>query len=411
MAVMSRKIGLISGALALTLIAAVAVWIQHRKDENQLPYITQAGRDRLAYYDKQIAIAQTRGTEHRTDIQYVIELTNAVVARGKATGDGRDFENALAAIDDIEARIATRTRTDEGVTQLPELYAARARVMAACHRFIEARAIAEKALRKYPLESSLAAIAGEAAVQAGDLNGGEAYLRKLANSEGRVANNLIGLAYWAEISGDLEQAAELLKRAPEASFPKPLPRLRLAYVHAVQGDVQSKLGRLSIARQYYEASLKEEPTFAQARAGLADVARYEGKDDEAEKLLRDLVATEWPNGDYQVKLASLREARGDAAEAKQLRKAAENYFEWSVESGFDGYLRPLALLKLAKGEYKAAAKYAERDLALRPNSESKAIYQNIYDKAAAAGSALGNNALDQYRSSTASTVVAVPAHP
>ena len=109
---------------------------------------------------------------------------------------------------------------------------------------------------------------------------------------------------------------------------------------------------------------------AKAHAGLADVARYEGKDDEAEPLLRDLVASEWPNADYQVKLAALREARGDAAEAKQLRRAAERYFEWSVDSGFDGYLRPLALLKLAKGDYKAAANYAERDLALRPNGNS-----------------------------------------
>lgn len=406
----SRRI--IGGTLLVCALAAAATvaWWSHRYDQTVLPYITDAGRTKLQYYDRQIAISQARSDTNRSDVQYVVELTAAVVARGKATGDGRDFQNALALLDELEARIATRTRTEQGVTQLPELYAARARVMMANHHFVEARAIAEKALLKYPRESGLSAIAGEAAVQAGDLNGGEAYLRRLVQSEPTIPNNLIGLAYWAEIAGDLEQASELLKRAPDVSFPKPLPRLRLAYIYAVHGDVQSKLGRLPLARQYYEAALKEEPTFAQARAGVADVARYEGKEAEAEPLLRDLVASEWPNADYQVKLAALREALGDAAEAKQLRRAAEQYYEWSVDSGFDGYLRPLALLKLANGDYRDAAKYAERDLSLRPNSESKAIYRNIFDQAAAAGSALGRNALDQYRTA-ASTVVATPVQP
>ena len=164
MAVMSRKSGLIGGLVLVVLAVAIYGWHRHRQGQNDLPFITDAGRARLAYYDQQIAIVQARGLGNRSDVEYVIELTNAVVARGKATGDGRDFDHALAAIDEIEARIATRTRTEEGVTQLPELYAARARVMAARHRFVEARAIAEKALRKYPRESALAAIAGEAAV-------------------------------------------------------------------------------------------------------------------------------------------------------------------------------------------------------------------------------------------------------
>jgi len=410
MAVKSRKIAWISAALLVLAVAGAGAWLHHRQSQTLLPYITEAGRAKLQYYDRQIAISQARSATNRRDVDYVAELSAAVVARAKATGDGRDIRNALGLIDELEALIATRTRTEEGVTQLPELFAARARVLMANHHFVEARALAEKALLKYPRESGLSAIAGEAAVQAGDLNGGEAYLRRLVQSEPTVPNNLIGLAYWAEIAGNLEQASELLKRAPDVSFPKPLPRLRLAYIYAVHGDVQSKLGRLPVARQYYQAALKEEPTFAQARAGLADVARYEGKDDEAEALLRDLVASEWPNADYQVKLAALREARGDAAEAKQLRRAAEKYFEWSVDSGFDGYLRPLALLKLAKGDYEAAAEYAERDLALRPNSESKAIYRNIFDQATAAGSALSRNALDEYRTA-ASTVGAAPVQP
>lgn len=409
MAAKRSKLPWIATVAVLLIGGFVARQVLLQRDQ-VLPYITDAGLRKLAFLDKQIQTEHGRGGARRTDVEFVVALTAAMVDRGKLTGDGRDFDNALGVLDEAEARIAVRTRTEQGVTQIPELHAARARVMAARHRFIEAAQIAEKALRKYPQESALAAIAGEAAVQIGDLRGGEAYLRRLVNTEPRVPNNLIGLAYWAEIAGDLEQAADLLSRAPEANFPRPMPRLRLAYVLSVQGDIRSKQGKLAEARAYYEAALREEATFAQARAGLADLDQYEGKPDSAETRLRDLIASEWPNAEYQVKLAALREAAGDAAEAKQLRRSAEKYFEWSVDSGFEGYLRPLALLKLAKGDYEAAAEYAERDLALRPNRESKAIYRNIFDQAAAHGDPLGRNALDQYRA-VASTTVAAPVQP
>lgn len=404
LAVRKNKSLLLGGAVLALVAVAAFVWLG--RGPERLPYITPAGIKKLAFYDKQIKIQQGQGAARRTDLDYSVALATAVLDRGKVTGDGRDFDNATAIINDAEALIATRTRTEEGATRLPELFVMRARILAARHRFLEAREVAERALAKYPGVTELAGIAGEASVQAGDLNSGEAYLRKLVGSEYRVANNLIGLAYWAEISGDLEQAAELLARAPEVKFPKPLPRLRLAYVHAVQGDIQSKLGDLKTAQAYYEESLRNEPTFAQARSGIADLLQYQGKNDEAEAILRSLVETEWPNADYQVKLATLRERQGDPEEAKKLRRAAEKYYEWSVESGFEGYLRPLATLKLARGEYRAAAKYAARDLELRPNKESRAIYQNIYNTAQKAGEPLGENALDSIKADT--TVIRTP---
>lgn len=391
------------GAVAVIGLAG-AVWTFLHNGDERLPFINTAGVTKVAAADHAIKLVQDRGAERRSDLEYTVALAEAMIARGKITADGRDFANAADVIDSAESLIATRTRTEEGATELPELFAVRAKMFAAQHRFIEARAVAEKALRKYPSESNLSAIAGESAVQAGDLNSGEIYLRKLVNDEPRIPNNYIGLAYWAEISGDLEQASELLKRAPEARFPKPLPRTRLAYVYAVQGDVQSKLGKLPIAKQYYEEALKLEPNSAQARVGLSDIAQYEGRDQDAEDLLRALIETEWPNADYQVKLADLRERRGDVKEAKQLRRAAEKFYEWSYNTGFYGYVRPLAILKMAKGDFDAAAKYAAVDLEIRPNSESKAIYKNVYDAALAAGEPLGENALEKLKAGTTTSL-------
>jgi len=404
MAVEKRKFRWLAVGVVAMIGLAGAAWYFLQGGNERLPYINAAGVKKLKYFDHQIDLVQQQGSQRRTDLDYAVTLVEAMLNRAKVTADGRDFANAMAVIDSSESLIATRTRTEDGATAIPELFAARAKLLAAQHRFVEARAVAEKALRKYQNETGLMAIAGEAAVQAGDLNAGEIYLRKLVSDEPRVPNNFIGLAYWAEISGDLEQASELLKRAPEARFPKPLPRLRLAYVYSVQGDVQSKLGKLAVAKQYYNEAVNLEPTFAQARAGLSDIAQYEGRDQDAEDLLRALIETEWPNADYQVKLADLRERRGDVKEAKQLRRAAEKFYEWSYNTGFYGYVRPLAILKMAKGDFDAAAKYAAVDLEIRPNSESKAIYKNVYDAALAAGEPLGENALEKLKAGTTTSL-------
>lgn len=408
MAVTHRKGWWLTGLLVLSAAAGAGFFLLQPEDK-QLPYINTFGLKKLAYFDKQIANSLARGSARRTDVDYVVEVVDFLIDRGRLTGDGRDFDNAIALLDESEAKIATRTRTEDGVMQIPELYTSRAKVLAARHRFVEAIEVANKGLRKYQHFSSLEAIVGECSVQIGDMQAAEAVLRRLVNSEFRIANNYIGLAYWAEVAGDLEQASDLLSRAPEASFPKPLPRLRLAYIYAVHGDVKAKGGKLAEARAFYLASLEQERTTAQAKVGLADLAAYEGKLDEAEKLLREVIDGEWPNAEYQAKLADIREQQGDKVEAKKLRRAAEKYFEWSVGTGFEGYLRPLALLKLKQGEFREAGKYAARDLAIRPNRESRAVYQSIYDQALAAGSPLKENAIQKLDADTAARKATVAA--
>mgnify|MGYP002133625407 CR=1 FL=1 len=82
--------------------------MNHRQSQTLLPYITEAGRAKLQYYDRQIAISQARSATNRRDVDYVAELSGAVVARAKATGDGRDIQNALALIDEVNDKQAAK---------------------------------------------------------------------------------------------------------------------------------------------------------------------------------------------------------------------------------------------------------------------------------------------------------------
>lgn len=355
------------------------------------PALSKIGQDKLAKIDVSVGFYLARLNSAQEDGARVAEVAEQWVRRGKLTADGADFDSALKLLD----------KADKLIGSDPRLSAARGRVLSARHRFVEAHAVATEAQKKFPDDERLREIAADTALYSGDMKSGEAGFRALTEAEPKISIPWIGLAYWAEITNDLEQAMDLLDKALNAPYPRPLGYERQAYVHAVMGEVRAKQGDMKEARRQYLWAISKQPDYAAARTGLADVEQYEGNDAEAEKLLRGLIDSESPNADYQVKLADLRERLGDKAEAAALRKTAETFYAWSVSTGYDGYLRPLANLKLAEGDYRRAAELAMRDLEIRPTTESRAIYQNVLKQAQLAGKPVNESSLHRIVASVA----------
>lgn len=378
-----RTMLMIAAAIVATSAAAFVTMHSQAGAVPKAPPLSAAGTKKLAMVDRDLGFYLARLNSAPTDGGRVAEVVEQWIHRGKLTGDGADFDSALVLVDKAEALV----RND------PRLPAARAHVLWARHRFVEARSVATEALKRFPDDERLTAIAADSALYAGDMDAGATIYRHLSELSPRTSVPWIGLAYWAEVSGDLEQAVDLLGKAIDAGYPKPLGYERQAYVHAVLGEVRAKQGDLKEARRQFLWALSKAPDYASARTGLSDVEQWEGNDAAAEALLRKLIETESPNADYQVKLADLLDRHGRQAEAAALRKTAETYYEWSVATGFDGYLRPLATIKLAEGDYVRAAELAARDLEIRPTTESRAIYQNVLAQAAAAGRPLDATAL------------------
>ncbi|GAC1630862.1 MAG: hypothetical protein NVS9B10_23640 [Nevskia sp.] len=378
--------------LALCVSAAVFVlagsiyWLNRPGSEVAIkpPPLSTAAQSRLARLDSDMGFQLARLQQSPTEPDRVAKVVDAWTRRGKFTADGADFDSAILLLGKAEKLIPTLDARIE---------AARAHIYSSRHRFVEARAISEKALHKFVDDELLTAYAADAALYTGDLAAGADGFRHLAQINPESSTPWVGLAYWAEITGDLEQAMDLLEKALNSTYPTPLAYERQAYIHSVMGEVRSKQGDLKEARRQFAWALTKKENFAAARNGLADVAQWEGKDDEAETLLRGLIDSESPNADYQVKLADLLDRHGKKDEAAQVRKEAETFYEWSVSTGFDGYLRPLAALKLAEGDYRRAAELAARDIEIRPTSESRAIYQNVLARAKAAGSPVNETAL------------------
>ena len=64
---------------------------------------------------------------------------------------------------------------------------------------------------------------------------------------------------------------------------------------------------------------------------------------------------------------------GDA----ELASRAEKFLAQAVESGNEGYLRPLAELRLKQGRFEEAARLQVRDVLLRPVKDACAVLHTI----------------------------------
>lgn len=379
-----RSAAAVVAASCLALIGA-AVWLHLRPPTPlQPPPLSATGEQTLRVIDRDLGFDVARLHQAPDNGEQVARVVQQWLRRGKLTADGADFDSALTLVDAAGAVI----KGD------PRLARARIDALTARHRFVAARRHAEQAVAEFPDDEVLAGMLGDAAANSGDLDACRRGFQKSLALNSRSTIPYVGLSYCAELAGDLDSAVRYLEQAEPAIWPRPLNRERFAYIHAVLGVLKSKQGRLDDAEHEFRHVLAKQPDSAMARMGLADLAQWRGQHGNAEALLRGLIASESPNAEYQLKLADLL-ARGSHAsdEAAALRASARAFLDWSVASGFEGYLRPLAALRLADGDYRGAAALAAQDLQIRPTAESRAVYRGIVERARLDGQTVGDDGL------------------
>ena len=218
----------------------------------------------------------------------------------------------------------------------------------------------------------------------GDLAGAEHHYRKLVKVAPQKASSWTRLSSLEEARGNLGEAAKLMEKALNASYPKPLSAAGLAWARSILGEIEAKRGNLDEARRQYMWALSKVPNDALALEFLADLDVWQGRLAEAEAGYRKILLQK-PDPKIQLNIARLLERRGERDEAQRLRAEALRYYEKVVAGGNEGYLRPLATLDLEAGRYARAAELAARDMDLRPTAESRALYQSVVRAAQAAG--------------------------
>jgi tetratricopeptide (TPR) repeat protein len=321
--------------------------------------------------DQIVAFHEARTSARPYDADAWRLLAGAYVQRAVVTGDGADYDRGWKMLRKAE-------ELDPGD---PRILQARAELLLSRHHFQGARDLAEQGLAKDPENAELLAVAGDGALETGDLDAATAYYRRL-QAVGARLTTWARLGHAAELRGNLDEAADMLGKALQAGYDSgSLPEAR-AWCRAVLGEIELHRGNAEAARKQYEKGLKESPNHLLVLEHFAELEQLRGNSKSAEDLNRRILAQrEDPKAEFR--LAVLLSLRGEDREAAKLRAAALRFYQRAVASGNEGYLRPLAVFELATGHYARAEELQSRDVALRPNAESRAIRQFIQDAAAA----------------------------
>ncbi len=328
-------------------------------------------------FDQNIAFLESRVEAFPEDSETYRLLASGLIQRAEATGDAADYDRALKEIDKAD-------KLDPGSLRLLQ---ARAIILFSRHHFQETKTIAEQGLQSDPDNADLLGLAGDGALESGDFDTAEKHYRHLVEASPKLTGAWARLSHLEEVRGNFEEAARLMTKAIDAGYPKPLGNTGIAWTRSILGEIEAKRGNLDEARRQYNWALNKVPDYPLALEFLADLEQWQGHPDAAEQIYRKLLFTK-ADPKWQMSLATLLEKRGAKDEAAQLRAEARKFYEQTVASGNEGYLRPLATLELAENNFQRAAELAERDLALRPTTESRAIYANILKAANDAGQPL-----------------------
>jgi tetratricopeptide (TPR) repeat protein len=334
---------------------------------------TLHAQQRSSAEDQAVAFHRARAESRGDDADAWRMLAAAYVRRAEATGHPADYDRAAETLDRAEKLEPQDLRTLQG----------RAAMLASRHRFPQALALAEHGLQKFPEDLELLRIAGDTALEQGEVEIAEGYYRRAHKVSPRLSE-WARLAHIAEIHGKLDEAVEMLNKAIQSGYERAAPAESISWCRAVLGEVELKRGRPAEARKQYEQALEASPEHPLALEHLAELEHREGKLAAAEAIYRKILRGR-PNPEVQLVLAGILETLGKKEEAARLRSETRSFLESAAAAGHEGYLRPLAEMELAAGRYQRAAALAARDMVLRPNAYSRALFKKILHAAAEAG--------------------------
>ncbi len=321
-----------------------------------------------------VAFLEWRLKSYADDSDAHRKLAGALVARAAFTGDPADYDRGWKEL----------TLADKLSPRDHRVLEAQAALLLARHRFAQARALAEQGLQKNPNNTELLTIAGNGAINTGDLDGAEKIYRKFVDVAPDLLSSWAGLSQVAELRGNFEEAAGLMQKAVKAGYEKPSSPSRIAWAMTILGEIEAKRDHADLARTHYELALQEFPDHPLALEFMADLNQWEGHLAAAEAGYRKVLALR-PEPKVRLNLATLLERMGKKEEAARMQEESLKFYEWAVKGGNEGYLRPLATLDLAAGRYARAEKLAAHELTLRPTMETRLFYASILKAAAAAG--------------------------
>lgn len=217
--------------------------------------------------DRDIALFSRRILEDPSSAADRFILAGLLLTRSRNTGSTADLDRAERL---VRESIAKRTQRNY---QAFELLAS---LLMARHEFRQARAVALRADSLDPGTPSHLALLGEIELELGDYDAAAAHFDSV-HYDGRNFTTGARLARWYEVTGRINLARQILKRAiVNVDRRDDLPREQVAWFHYRLGELELRVGNLAAADSAFLAGLARHPDDVRVLGGLSRAALARG---------------------------------------------------------------------------------------------------------------------------------------
>jgi tetratricopeptide (TPR) repeat protein len=229
---------------------------------------TSAPLDERVIRERDIVFYSARAARDPQGASDLAQLAGLLLQHARETGDPRDFRLA-----ERTARRSLAHRTGRN----GKSYLTLASSLLAQHRFVEARAVAETLVARWPEPEAYRALLGEIQLELGDYRAASATFAGLSGARKHLAV-APRLARWAELSGRVEEARRLLEDGRAEAFRRrDLPREQVAWFQLRVGDFELRHGQLGDAEHALQAGLAVVPSDPRLLAALARLEAARGR--------------------------------------------------------------------------------------------------------------------------------------
>jgi tetratricopeptide (TPR) repeat protein len=249
-----------------------------------------------------VAELEQRVSASAKDPEGLMLLGLAYQQRARETGDPSYYTRSEEA---LRRSLALRPRSYFAVTGLGALAASR-------HRFEEARALAERAVRLSPRSAEAYGVLGDALVELGRYGKAFTVFDRMAALKPALAS-YARVSYARELIGHTRAAIAAMKLAVQAGAGTGEPA---AWALVQLGNLFFDTGRLAAAERSYRAALARFPGYVHAQAALGKVAAARRHYGAAARLYQRAVAS-LPLPQYEASLGDVLRLAGHDTEAAQ----------------------------------------------------------------------------------------------
>ena len=264
-----------------------------------------SGRSREQEVDRLIAFyeEQARRQPSTLDLTFLGQL---YLQRGRLTGDVATYGQAQEA---LELALEISPHDSEALALL-------AQTRFTSHDFTGALRLAEDRLASDKGDLSALAVAGDARLELGNLEGASDAYAEIARRVPDAAPVLVRLARVAWLRGDAPGATSLAAAADSAASAAGLGGVDLAWYRSYRGQLEIESGRYRVAIELYRSAVRMAPRYHLPRAGLGRALAAIGRTGGAIRHYR-LAVDLLPDPTYIAALGDLYELAGRFANARE----------------------------------------------------------------------------------------------